>query len=255
LIDSRIIHPPKKFNILLIGDSCVDVYQYGNVDRISPEAPVPVIKLSHEQTLPGMASNVEQNLLALGCAVKFLTQESSKKTRIIDLKSRQHIVRIDQDLISTPVNIENKISNTYDAVVISDYNKGTVTYEMVEEIRKKFEGPIFVDTKKTDLARFDGCFVKINSLENNLAKSFPTDLIVTQGKHGATYKGKIYHAPLIEVTDVCGAGDTFLSALTYSYLSTKNIETAIKFAIAASSVTVQHTGVYAPTIEEIKYET
>jgi len=56
----------KSFKILLIGDNCLDVYRYGSVDRISPEAPVPVFKFSHEETKPGMAGNVARNLEALG---------------------------------------------------------------------------------------------------------------------------------------------------------------------------------------------
>jgi hypothetical protein len=56
----------KQFNILLLGDSCLDVYQYGTVDRMSPEAPVPVFVPAHEETRPGMASNVYENLKALG---------------------------------------------------------------------------------------------------------------------------------------------------------------------------------------------
>jgi sugar/nucleoside kinase (ribokinase family) len=55
------------------------------------------------------------------------------------------------------------------------------------------------------------------------------------------------------VIDVCGAGDTFLAALAYEYLNTDgNMEAAVEFAIRASAVTVQHTGVYAPTLEEIQ---
>ena len=55
----------------------------------------------------------------------------------------------------------------------------------------------------------------------------------------------------VEVSDVCGAGDTFLSALTYQYLVSNNIESAIKFANKAASITVQHIGNYAPTLNEI----
>ena len=58
--------------------------------------------------------------------------------------------------------------------------------------------------------------------------------------------------PEVEVADVTGAGDTFLAALTYQYLATNSIEDAIKFANKASSITVQHVGNYAPTLEEIK---
>ena len=52
---------------------------------------------------------------------------------------------------------------------------------------------------------------------------------------------------------MCGAGDTFLAAVAYSYLETGSIEEAIKFAMRASAVTVQHVGVYAPRLEEIKH--
>ena len=60
-----------------------------------------------------------------------------------------------------------------------------------------------------------------------------------------------YPAVKVEVADVCGAGDTFLSALVYQYLTTKDIDSSIPFAIRASEVTVQHTGVYAPSLGEI----
>jgi len=55
-----------------------------------------------------------------------------------------------------------------------------------------------------------------------------------------------------DVTDVCGAGDTFLAALVYKFLETKHMPDAIKFANQAAAVTVQHVGVYAPRLEEIK---
>ena len=59
-------------------------------------------------------------------------------------------------------------------------------------------------------------------------------------------------APTVEVSDVCGAGDTFLAALVYRYIESKDIIDAIEFAVRASSITVQHLGNYAPTLEEIQ---
>lgn len=249
-----VIQQQKKFKILLIGDDCIDVYQYGNVNRISPEAPVPVFTFSHEERKPGMAGNVARNLQALGCVVNYLHGETSTKTRLIDIRSKQQIVRIDNDIHSIPLEFLTDIPNVYDAVVISDYDKGTVSYELIEELRSLFTGPIFVDTKKTDLARLEGCIVKINSLENSLIKTACTDLIVTLGKHGARYKEKTYTTITdIEVIDVCGAGDTFLSALAYEYLNSSNMDKAIKFANSAAEITVQHSGVYAPKLKEIKW--
>jgi D-glycero-beta-D-manno-heptose-7-phosphate kinase len=240
------------FNILLIGDNCTDVYKYGTIDRISPEAPVPVFKFSHEESKPGMAGNVKLNLEAFGCHVNFLHGSSSTKTRLIDLRSRQHIVRIDVDSSSDPISFDTAVPASYDAVVVSDYNKGTIGYETIEDIRNFYKGPIFVDTKKHDLARFEGCIVKINSQEFSLAKSVPTDLIVTAGDLGAYFRDVNYPTDKVEVVDVCGAGDTFLSALVFEYLNTKDMVKSIKFANKASTIAVQHSGVYVLTIDNIK---
>jgi len=251
MTESMNIQQQKSFKILLVGDDCTDVYRYGSVDRISPEAPVPVFVPKYDIVKDGMAGNVRKNLEALGCDVKFLHGESSTKTRLIDTRSKQQIVRIDKDVESKPLTIESSVSE-YDAIVVSDYNKGTVSYELIEELRREFSGPIFVDTKKTDLARLEGCFIKINQLENSRATSFPTaGLVVTYGESGVIYDKWVFGAKNVEVADVCGAGDTFLSALTYEYLNTQNMHKAINFAIDASAITVQHLGNYAPTLEEI----
>lgn len=243
------LHQP--FNILLIGDDCIDIYKYGTVDRLSPEAPVPVFEFVYDKSRPGMAGNVLQNLQALGATVRYLHNDTSTKTRLIELRSKQQIVRIDNDVNSLPITVDCDLS-IYDAIVISDYVKGTVSYELVEQLRKDYLGPIFVDTKKHDVARFEGCFVKINSLEYSKITSTCSNLIVTQGENGATFDGCNYPAPRVDISDVCGAGDTFLAALAYWYLMDFDIEEAIRYAIQASAITVQHLGVYAPTHEEIQ---
>jgi D-glycero-beta-D-manno-heptose-7-phosphate kinase len=247
------IQQPKQYKILLLGDDCNDVYKYGTVDRISPEAPVPVFKFSYQIHKPGMAGNVSENLKTLGCDVNFLRGETSIKTRLIDIRSKQQIVRIDDDRTSEPIEFVTEIPTVYDAVVISDYNKGTISYELVEEIIDTVSCPIFIDTKKTDLARFNGAYVKINALEKSLATTLPDAewLVVTYGEKGAIWNKWAHEARTVEVADVCGAGDTFLSALVYEYLNTNNMNKAMEFAIDASAVTIQHMGVYAPSLEEI----
>ena len=244
-----------KYKILLIGDACEDTYTYGYVNRISPEAPVPIFEPHYTIHHDGMAGNVCKNLEALGCDVNFLHGAVSKKNRLIDQRTKQQLLRLDKDAISEPVTFETAIPPIYDAIVISDYNKGTVSYELIEELAKEVAVPIFVDTKKTDLARLSGCYVKINALEKSRATSLPKidHLIVTQGHHGATWNGWGYPAEIVgDVTDVCGAGDTFLAALAYQFLVTNNMPDAVKFANRAAAVTVQHVGVYAPRLEEIK---
>ena len=247
-------HEP--FNILLIGDACDDVYTYGYVNRISPEAPVPVFEPHYTINKDGMAGNVCKNLEALGCRVNFLHGAVSKKNRLIDHRSKQQLLRMDHDAESKPIRFETAIPPVYDAIVISDYNKGTVDYELITSLIKTQTVPIFIDTKKTDLARMGGCYVKINALEKSRVTSYHPEfdhLIVTHGDKGAEWNGWVYPAESAgDVTDVCGAGDTFLAALVYKFLQTNHMPDAIKFAIKASAVTVQHVGVYAPRLEEIK---
>lgn len=249
----------KSFNVLLVGDVCKDVYQYGTVNRISPEAPVPILEITKIETLDGMAANVYKNLAALGAKVTLVSGNTkSVKTRFIDEKTGHQLLRLDNDKISDPIKIQNIPEKEYDCVVISDYNKGTLSYQNIKQIINKFKDkPIFIDTKKTDIGEFDqifpktNVFIKINSVENKKVISQHKNLIVTDGKNGAKYKGVVYPAPVVSVADACGAGDTFLAALATYYYSFNDIEIAIRYANIASSVTVQHLGVYAPTKEEI----
>ncbi len=241
----------KQFKILLIGDNCTDIYQYGTVDRLSPEAPVPVFVPTHKEEREGMAGNVYANLVALGCKVNIVCGSSSRKTRLIDSRSKQQILRIDDDVKSIPV--ANVDATGYDAIVISDYNKGVVSYELIETLINTYKIPIFIDTKKTELDRMQGAWVKINELEYSKIKSECSGLIVTKGSKGAD---AIHHeyksmAPRVEVVDVTGAGDTFLAALAYNYLHTNDIKRAMDFANQAAAISVQHMGCYAPTMEEI----
>lgn len=246
------IQQPKKFNILVLGDTCIDVYHYGTVDRLSPEAPVPIFVSTHKEEKQGMAGNVYANLVNLGCTVNLLSGTESIKTRIIDSRSKQQIVRIDNDTKSNPIRFETAIP-PYDAIVISDYGKGSVDYDLIYRIIHEVQCPVFIDTKMHDLEVMQGAWVKINELEYSKIKSECSGLIVTRGAKGAD---AIYHdihspAPKVEVVDVTGAGDTFLAALAYQYLVTKDIKSAMDFANRAASITVQHFGVYAPTLEEI----
>jgi len=252
------IQQQKKFKVLLIGDVCIDEYQYGTVDRISPEAPVPIFKYSRAESKPGMAANVKENLETLGIDTLLFGSQPSIKTRLIDSRSKHQIVRIDKDTIcDNPVtyqDIEPYLLNV-DAVVISDYNKGTFSTEILKPLLRNFKKPILVDTKVKDLSIFHGCIVKINETEYLNRYSINDKLVVTLGKKGAMLRchnnETFYETPDVEVSDVCGAGDTFLAALTYMYLETRDLNTAIQFANKAAAITVQHMGVYAPSIEEI----
>ena len=179
MTDLKNTQPQTKFKILLIGDSCLDVYQYGTIDRLSPEAPIPVIKLTRKETRLGMARNVHSNLYKLGCDTTIISNQAAgvngepriTKTRIIDEKSGYQIVRIDDEPKIEPwdgiVDTEG-----YDAVVVSDYNKGFLTYEHIQNLIHDFNGPVFIDTKKRNLEAFNGAYVKINEKEFEEAARF-----------------------------------------------------------------------------------
>jgi len=245
-----------KYKVLLIGDSCIDEYKLGNVERLSPEAPVPIIKILSVKKVPGMAQNVKKNLENLNFYVDFISNnETIIKTRYIDSRSNQHMLRVDYEPSITPWNgIVPTNIHEYDSVVISDYNKGFLTYEHIENIINSFDGPIFIDTKKQNLSRFNAknVFIKINEVEFEKLSSKPENLIVTLGDRGAQIDNKIFPTTKVDIVDVCGCGDTFLSALTYQYLETESIEQAIIFANKAATITVQHTGNYSPSRKEIE---
>lgn len=241
------------YDILLIGDSCIDEYYYGSCDRLNPEAPVPVLNVIRHESKLGMAANVKDNLESFGCNVNFISGDKvSVKKRYIDERSKQHIVRVDEDRISDAVDLSKYIFNQYNAIVISDYNKGAVSYDTITELRAKFNGPIFIDSKKPDLAKFEGCFVKINELEHKSKISRCSNLIVTMGNRGALYKNVLYPCAKTEVVDVCGAGDTFLAALVAAYLRTLDMKAAINFANRAAAISIGHHGVYSLTASDIR---
>jgi bifunctional ADP-heptose synthase (sugar kinase/adenylyltransferase) len=240
----------KQLKVILIGDTCIDEYHYGHIDRISPEAPVPIFVKDSVEIKYGMASNVLKNLEALGVQVTSYFGVPSTKIRMIDSKSKQHILRIDQDVKSDPLLTDTKFDTSVDAFIVSDYDKGFVTYELIERLIQ-IGKVVIIDTKKTDLQRFSGGIVKINSIEYSKAKTLPYHLIVTNGSKDVTFRDKKYEVPHVEITDVCGAGDTFLSAFAYQYLLSFNYDQSIKFAISAASITVKHIGVYAPSLKEI----
>ena len=168
----QILSAAKKSSILVVGDVMLDQFIWGNVSRISPEAPVPVLDFQSESYMPGGAANVARNLIALetpaelfgaigrdeaadklvkllseqqiGCGglVKSSTRHTSIKTRIV--AHQQQVVRVDRETRghldgNTTANllaeVKKKISKA-DAVIVGDYGKGVVTQPLLDEIKK-----------------------------------------------------------------------------------------------------------------------
>ena len=239
--------------VLLIGDTCEDRYFYGDVKRLNPEAPVPILEYRRAVTSKGMAWNVRENLMSFGVEVYISTHpEEIIKTRYIDEKSNQQIMRYDEEPEITPISFEfpDEWKTTYDALVISDYDKGFITQEKLFELSNWFQGPVFIDTKKTCIP--GNAFIKVNESEfKKITHFIPDNMIITKGGEGTEYQGKLYPAEKVNVFDVVGAGDTFLAALTYGYLKYGRMEEAIPLANKAAAVAVSHRGTYVLTEEDI----
>ena len=240
--------------VLLIGDSCEDRYFYGDVKRLNPEAPVPILEYRRGVTSKGMVWNVRENLKSFGVEVYLSTHpEAIIKTRYIDEKSNQQIMRYDVEPKIEPLSFDfpPEWNNLYDALVISDYDKGFLTTEKIFELTSRFVGPVFIDSKKTNLPA--DAYIKVNELEyERMAYCNYEHLIITRGSKGAEYKGDLYPAEKVNVFDVVGAGDTFLAALTYGYLKYGRIDKAIPLANKAAAVAVSHRGTYVLTEEDVQ---
>ena len=239
--------------VLLIGDSCEDRYFYGDAKRLSPEAPVPILQYKRGVTSKGMVWNVRENLMSFRVETYTSTHpEKIIKTRFIDEKSNQQIFRSDEEPEITPISFEfpDEWKSTYDALVISDYDKGFITQEKLFELSNWFQGPVFIDTKKTCIP--GNAFIKVNESEfKKITHFIPDNMIITKGGEGTEYQGKLYPAEKVNVFDVVGAGDTFLAALTYGYLKYGRMEEAIPLANKAAAVAVSHRGTYVLTEEDV----
>ena len=255
-------------NVLVIGDSCKDVFIYGDIERISPEAPIPVFKPTSEESNGGMAKNVADNVESLDMHIHTVTNKNSiTKIRFVENRSSQMVLRVDEhdycDRIDEslleglvknkfkkpPFGFDSRREDYYDAIIISDYCKGFLEESDIQHICENNKN-VFIDTKKK-LGEWikDADFIKINELEYKKNhellsdKGFEEKLIVTLGSKGCRYRNTVYSVPEVPVKDVSGAGDTFLAGLVCGYLDSDNIYTAIDFAQKCTTIVVQKHGV------------
>lgn len=242
--------------LLVIGDSCTDVFVYGDCTRLSPEAPVPVLEPRQVIENAGMAGNVYKNLLSLfGDGIDILTNtQEVTKTRYVDIKTNIPLVRIDtNDKITEKVDLSQVDLSSYDGVLVIDYNKGFLSNEDIEEIGKKSKFS-YIDTKKYKDTEFFQYFdfVKMNEVEWEVCQKHGTDynqlkskLIITRSQKGCEWNGSLYSVDnTVEVRDVSGAGDTWSSAFIYHiFMGDGDVEHAIQFANKAATLVVQKRGV------------
>lgn len=245
--------------ITIIGELCYDIFLYGEAKRLSPEAPVPVFTITHEETNLGMAGNVRQNLWALNPKLRLWLihqKKEIKKTRYVDDKSNHMFIRVDEgendidELILTQNHINEILSS--DIVIVSDYNKGFLSEETLIKIGKNSKLSIIDTKKKLTKDIIDSfSFIKVNEHEyianEEISNHYKEKFIITLGMKGAKHNDIEYPSPSPKQTmDVSGAGDTFTASFILKYKETNDIKESIIFANLMSSIVVSKRGVTTP---------
>jgi rfaE bifunctional protein kinase chain/domain len=294
------INPQKKINlikrfknkrILVLGDLMMDKYIWGDVSRISPEAPIPVVVAKNDTSCLGGAGNVGHNLQSLGALPVLIgvvgkdkegdwikknvsdnrgifvskTRPTTVKTRI--MAHHQHVVRVDmEEKKSISAQMSDKIfrfiqQEKFDALIISDYNKGLITDSLVKKLlsftqQKKI--PVCVDPKVEHFLSFSPVtLITPNHLEaerfvqhachsdqevekagETILSKISTDyLILKRGEQGL-------HVPTLakEVYDVTGAGDTVIAVSSLALLAGASIQEAALLANLAAGIVVGKLG-------------
>jgi len=249
--------------VLVFGDVIIDKYIYGTSERLSPEAPVPVVKYQREVETLGGAGLVYENLKSLGVDVTLFETEqpSSIKTRVIC--DGHYVTRIDDDkhADSTAVleTIELHDFSEYKYVILSDYNKGVLdeSLAIIEHINK-FNCKIIVDPKEYATQYKGAWLVKPNYSEFTKFgfNDWKGNIITTNAGNNvvASIEDEVYNVPVedVEVSDVTGAGDCFLAAFVYGLTKQYNYKRCIELAVKGSREAVKHTGTHTLTVSDLE---
>jgi rfaE bifunctional protein kinase chain/domain len=300
--------------ILVLGDFMLDQFVWGKVQRISPEAPVPVVNVERESLSLGGAGNVVMNLSAMGaqafpigvCGTDWAGEQirtllrssgvsgdsllkverpSTLKTRII--AHQQQVVRVDREQKSAIDGAaEGALKKQFlamldesDAVLISDYAKGTITPHLLAAIlpaARKKKKLVCLDPKLHNFSSYSPVTVLTPNLsEASTAVGFPIEtehdlmaagkrilesidckaLLLTTGEKGmALFSDQtmtLVPASAREVYDVTGAGDTVISILTLALAAGASLIDAVKLTNLAAGIVVGKVGTAIVTTSEL----
>ena len=304
--------------VLVIGDVMIDHFIWGNVSRISPEAPVPVVDVHNDSLLLGGCANVLNNIHAIGGRVyvtgvigsdtigkQLLSELRGKKIetkgivvekgRPTTLKTRivahgQQMVRFDKEnrkpipssSIDKILNYVKGLREKIGAIVISDYNKGVVSRDLMEGVKEIVNGSdicICLDPKQNNFSIYKGAHIitpnhhevqraagmeisaadDIQKLSEFLLKKydFPA-MLVTRGEEGMSLfenGRKITHTHFPtqakEVYDVTGAGDTVIGILALGLAAKASIQEATCLANLAAGIVVEKVGTATVSQKEL----
>lgn len=322
---SSYINRFKDIRMLIIGDVMLDEFIYGKVERISPEAPVPVIRLKNEKLMLGGAGNVALNAASLNVNTSFigligkdkageilenLFAKTTVSPHLFKLKDYPTIVktryiagnaqllRADKEerfpdvsgIIGRLEKIFVKFLKKADIILLSDYNKGTLTPEVCQMVIKNANSEnikVIVDPKGNNYAKYDGAFlikpnlkefseasnIKFNPESSTFTEQLKQaasvffkryhvkNLVVTLSEKGMAYfssanPDEMIHIPTIakEVYDVSGAGDTALAVLGAAFAAEVPAKAALMLANIGSGIAVGKLGTATVTPEEILSE-
>jgi bifunctional ADP-heptose synthase (sugar kinase/adenylyltransferase) len=233
--------------ILVIGDFMTDVYHIGTASRLSPEAPIPVVNIEQELVFDGGAGNVTMNLAALGAdVITFPRGVRPEKHRLI--VGDTQLARWDvndrcERLIAFPPN-----SKQFTALVIADYNKGSIGEDALQYIRD-FQGGVYIDTKDPLKYVFMNPYATFfpNYAEWEAHYDFYRNtprVVVKWGADGMRYynRGDLLYTSLghnVPVRSVNGAGDTAMAAFVYAIeVLNYTFNNSLRFANAAAAIAV-----------------
>lgn len=299
-----------KKHILVIGDLMLDEFLFGKVTRINPEAPVPVLHVEKVIHKLGGAANVASNIVSLGgeCTIigrvgednarKIIETEFKKcginynmvvdKTiptirKVRSIAKNQQLIRADYEVSKkiTPEQVKKIISHIknkkkFDIIIVSDYNKGVVTKELMDEL-KKFAIRIIADIKPENKEFFKNTYLitpnlkeaqelsgmkgsgdnDVERIGKSIVKEMNANLMITRSENGMSVfekNGQIHHIPTAaqEVYDVTGAGDTVIAATALSLASDANLEESAIVSNHAAGIVVGRVGTATTNQKELK---
>ena len=302
--------------ILVVGDVMLDKYYYGEVTRISPEAPVPITHVTGSKETLGGAANVAHNLALLGCQTsiagfvgedyhcqslmdKFtargidykglITTDRPTTTKMRIMGGHQQMLRLDfEDAhdVSGPYAdrlrnyVNQKLNESLDCLVLSDYGKGTLTEETSQLLIKAAHAhgvPVVIDPKGMNWTKYAHAdYITPNLKEINQVLLEPianedtaveraahyvmrkyklANIVATRSEEGLSFVNdqQSIHIPTKarEVFDVSGAGDTVIAVFAMALAGGLNPVAGAYMANLAASVVVAKLGTYAVSREEL----
>lgn len=252
--------------VLVLGDKIIDQYTFCKPIRLCPEACAPVLHIESERESPGGAALVAANLESLMGEESVVSRFGSLSRKHRIFAERTLLCRIDQDRVSTSAwnwwkeHPPCLTPPKFDAIVVSDYDKGAFGAGTAEAILK-LGPPVFVDSKY-DIERWRGAFCIFPNEHEHNGDSFKgfQHVVKKLGAKGCLVDGVPVPTAPQQVYDVSGAGDVFLAAFVYGYFKAYHSDEVHRLQYSAylanltAGISVRHLGTYVVSPSELSKE-